>query len=71
MLIHWKEAEIQERVRRLEPVWVAWPKRASKLKSDLTQATVRKACMDAGMVDYKICAVDETWSALLFTWRGD
>jgi len=52
------------------PVWVAWPKRASKLKSDLTQSVVRAACMDAGMVDYKICAVDSDWSALLFTWRG-
>lgn len=52
------------------PVWVAWPKRASKLESDLSQVVVRKACMDAGMVDYKICAVDSDWSALLFTWRG-
>lgn len=55
---------------RRAPVWVAWPKRASKMKSDLTQALVRAACMEVGMVDYKICAVDERWSALLFTWRG-
>lgn len=53
------------------PVWVAWPKRTSKLSSDLTQTIVRKTCMKQGMVDYKICAVDQTWSALLFTWRGD
>lgn len=55
---------------RRAPVWVAWPKQASRLKSDLTQVCVRKACMNAGMVDYKICAVDADWSALLFTWRG-
>jgi len=55
---------------RRAPVWVAWPKRASNQKSDLTQTVVRAVCMDSGMVDYKICAVDAEWSALLFTWRG-
>jgi CheY-like chemotaxis protein len=52
------------------PVWVSWPKKSSGLKSNLTQSVVRKVCMQKGMVDYKVCSIDTTWSALLFTWRG-
>jgi CheY-like chemotaxis protein len=52
------------------PVWIAWPKRGSTIKSDLTQQTVRKIGMAEGMVDYKVCSIDADWSALLFTWRG-
>lgn len=52
------------------PVWIAWPKKGSNVSSDLTQQTVREIAMNAGMVDYKVCSIDRTWSALLFTWRG-
>jgi CheY-like chemotaxis protein len=52
------------------PVWIAWPKKKSSLLSNLTQPKVREICMDAGMVDYKVCSIDQTWTALLFTWRG-
>ncbi len=52
------------------PVWIAWPKRSSKIKGDLTQQTVRQIAMSEGMVDYKVCSIDGDWSALLFTWRG-
>ncbi|HQO25829.1 MAG TPA: hypothetical protein PLU41_08335 [Acidobacteriota bacterium] len=52
------------------PVWLAWPKRASGQGSDLSQAAVRAAGLAAGWVDYKICRIDATWSALLFRWRG-
>jgi hypothetical protein len=51
------------------PVWIAWPKRASGVTTDLTQNLVREAGLAAGLVDYKICSVDDTWSALLFTQR--
>jgi CheY-like chemotaxis protein len=51
------------------PLWIAWPKKASALGSDLTQAIVRKAGLAAGLVDYKVCAIDATWSGLLFTRR--
>jgi CheY-like chemotaxis protein len=50
-------------------VWIAWPKRASGLKTDLTQTDVRRTGLDAGLVDYKICAIDPTWSGLKFTRR--
>jgi hypothetical protein len=51
------------------PLWIAWPKRASGVRSDLTQQVVRQTGLDAGLVDYKICSIDKTWSGLLFTKR--
>jgi hypothetical protein len=51
------------------PLWIIWPKRSSGVTTDLTQNLVRKAGLTAGLVDYKICSVDATWSALLFTRR--
>lgn len=51
------------------PVWIAWPKQASGLATDLTQQPVREAGLAAGLVDYKVCAIDATWSGLLFTRR--
>ena len=50
-------------------LWIAWPKRGARLASDLTQQDVRETGLTAGLVDYKICAIDETWSALCFTQR--
>jgi CheY-like chemotaxis protein len=51
------------------PVWIAWPKKSSGVRSDLTQQIVRRTAEAAGLVDYKICAIDSTWSGLLFTRR--
>ncbi len=50
-------------------LWIAWPKATSDLASDLTQAEVRRVGLAAGLVDYKICAIDATWSGLKFTRR--
>ncbi len=50
-------------------VWVAWPKQASKIPTDLTQAIVRAIGLAAGLVDYKICAIDQKYSGLRFTRR--
>jgi hypothetical protein len=50
-------------------LWIAWPKRSSSLAADLTQQRVREAGLAAGLVDYKVCAIDATWSGLLFTRR--
>jgi hypothetical protein len=48
-------------------IWMIWPKKTSALKSDLTQQVVRETGLNAGLVDFKVCAVDDTWSGLLFT----
>lgn len=50
-------------------LWIAWPKKASRAPTDLTQSTIRKTGLDAGLVDYKIAAIDETWSGLCFARR--
>jgi hypothetical protein len=50
-------------------LWIAWPKKTSALASDLSEATVRETGLAAGLVDYKICAVDATWSGLKFARR--
>ncbi len=50
-------------------LWILWPKKASGVKSDLTQVVVRKVGLAAGLVDYKIASIDKTWSGLLFTRR--
>ena len=50
-------------------LWVAWPKRASGVETDLAEGYVRQHGLDAGLVDVKVCAVDETWSGLRFVYR--
>jgi hypothetical protein len=51
-------------------IWIAWPKQASGVETDLTQTEVRRAGLDHGLVDYKICAIDATWSGLKFAKRS-
>jgi hypothetical protein len=50
-------------------LWVAWPKKASGVVTDLTEDVVRKAGLANGLVDYKVCAVNATWSGLKFARR--
>src|SRR5437879_851457 len=50
-------------------LWVAWPKKRSGVLTDLTFDVVQRAGLDHGLVDTKICAIDDTWSALKFVRR--
>lgn len=50
-------------------LWVAWPKKAARVQTDLTEDIVRRIGIAAGMVDVKVCAIDETWSGLKFVFR--
>jgi CheY-like chemotaxis protein len=52
-------------------LWIAWPKKASGVKTDLDGNIVREFGLDAAWVDYKVCAIDETWSGLCFARRKD
>ena len=67
--------ELQRRMANLAQglqgsvMWIAWPKGGTAAASQLTQVLVRKAGLEAGLVDYKICSLDERWSALLFKRR--
>lgn len=67
--------------RRLDPavramdvdggLWIAWPKRASGVPTDMTEDAVREVALPTGLVDNKVCAVDETWSGLRIVWRKE
>ncbi|HLH00436.1 MAG TPA: hypothetical protein VKX49_29290 [Bryobacteraceae bacterium] len=50
-------------------LWIAWPKQTSGVKTDVTQPAVREFGLAAGWVDFKICAIDQTWSGLAFARR--
>jgi hypothetical protein len=69
------QREMEERLSQMTartdggPLWIAWPKKASGVVSDLSQQVVREAGLAAGLVDYKVCSIDETWSGLLFAHR--
>lgn len=45
-------------------IWVSWPKKASKVHTDVTEDTIREVALPLGLVDVKVCAVDATWSGL-------
>ena len=65
-------AAFRESASRLTPagmLWVAWPKKASGVATDLTEDRVREIGLAAGLVDVKVCAIDETWSGLKFVRR--
>jgi hypothetical protein len=50
-------------------LWVAWPKKASGVATDLTESAVQAVGLGAGLVDNKVCAIDEVWSGLRFVVR--
>lgn len=62
-------APLRARLPERGRLWIAWPKQSAGLASDLHQAGVRAAGLGCGLVDFKICAIDETWSGLQFAPR--
>lgn len=55
---------LKRAIRQQGFIWVSWPKRASGVASDVTEDTIRKVALPLGLVDVKVCAVDDTWSGL-------
>ena len=45
-------------------IWISWPKKAAKVEADITEDVVRRLALQRGLVDVKVCAVDEVWSGL-------
>jgi hypothetical protein len=71
-----KRSELERRIAVLEravypdgAVWIAWPKRASGVETDLSDHAVRETALPDGLVDNKVCAVDKTWTGLRLVWR--
>jgi hypothetical protein len=52
-------------------IWVSWPKKTAKVPTDITEDTIRAVALPLGLVDIKVCAVDETWSALKLVLRKE
>lgn len=64
-------AELEDKLPRLKKeikangmIWISWPKKASKVPTDITEDTIRGAALAIGLVDIKVCAVDTIWSGL-------
>jgi hypothetical protein len=66
-----RRRELEEAVHRLLPLlapagflWISWPKKASKVPTDITEDVIREVILPLGLVDVKVCAVDAVWSGL-------
>jgi hypothetical protein len=75
---HTARADLERRLPKILDVlevdggwWVAWPKKASGVPTDITEDTVREVVLPLGLVDNKVCAIDETWSGLRVVWRKE
>jgi hypothetical protein len=73
-----RRAELARRIEALKRaiapdgmVWVAWPKRASGVETDMTEDVVRDVALPEGLVDVKVCAIDATWSGLKLVIRKE
>jgi hypothetical protein len=55
---------LREKIADTGTVWVSWPKRSSAVPTDVTEDVIRAVALPLGFVDIKVCAIDETWSAL-------
>jgi hypothetical protein len=52
-------------------LWIAWPKRASKVPTDMTDNVIREVALPTGLVDNKVCAIDQTWTGLRLVIRHE
>lgn len=73
-----RRAELARRIealgRAIYPAggaWIAWPKRASGVVTDMTEDAVREVALPLGLVDNEVAAIDETWSGLRLVWRKE
>jgi hypothetical protein len=59
-----KLATLRGRMQQNGGLWIAWPKKASKVPTDITEDVIREIALPTGLVDNKVCAIDEVWSGL-------
>ena len=64
-------ARLLPRLARDGQIWVSWPKKASKVPTDVIEDVIRDVALPLGLVDVKVCAVDETWSGLKLVIRRE
>jgi hypothetical protein len=78
LAFHTSRAALEAQVPRLLDsldvdggLWIAWPKKAAKVPTDITEDTVREVFLPLGLVDNKVCAISEVWSGLRVVWRKE
>ena len=77
VFVSWRaelEAELGRLRDRMAPacgLWVAWPKKAAKVPTDMSDDVVREVALPTGLVDNKVCAIDQTWTALRLVIRRE
>lgn len=59
------------RIKQNGMIWVSWPKKASKVPTEVTEDVIREVALPMGLVDVKVCAVDQTWSGLKLVIRKE
>ncbi|HTU10476.1 MAG TPA: DUF3052 family protein [Allosphingosinicella sp.] len=71
-------ADMEADIKRILPhlaangfIWVSWPKQAARVPTDITEDVIREVALPRGLVDIKVCAVDETWSGLKLVIRKE
>ena len=64
-------ATLREMIDPAGQVWVSWPKKVSKVDTDITEDTIREVALPMGLVDIKVCAVDAVWSGLKLVIRKE
>lgn len=75
---HTKRADLERRLPTLLKaldvdggLWIGWPKKSSGQPTDITEDTLREVALPIGLVDNKVCALDDTWSGLRLVWRKE
>ncbi|MCJ7452645.1 MAG: hypothetical protein MUO39_09260 [Steroidobacteraceae bacterium] len=63
--------QLRSRMRPDTALWVSWPKKASKVPTDVTEDTIRSVALPLGLVDVKVCAVSDVWSGLKIVIRKE
>jgi len=63
--------ELRKKLRGSAAVWISWPKKSSKVPTDITEDIIREVALPLGFVDIKVCAVSEVWSALKLVVRKE
>jgi hypothetical protein len=73
-----RKAELRQRLSALRkklrpdaPIWISWPKKTSRVPTDITEDTIREIALPLGYVDIKVCAVTEVWSGLKLVLRKE
>ena len=64
-------AAARPKLRADAAIWVSWPKKSARVKGDLSEDAIREIALPMGLVDVKVCAVDETWSGLKLVIRKE